>query len=253
MIARGLVGQFVEAADEVLEEQPHVVVADVVGVQVQVAELGDDEVEEVGLAHPLYLVGELEILEDAADVGGEAVDVTGEVLVNVVGVALELLEGERRVIVEPLAGRFAEELVEGFVVQPAALPLLVFAEHLFLGRREDTVEAAEDGHGQHDALILRRAVRPPQQVGNLPDEVRQFVVVGHRLESLAHDGHAFEAGKAGSRRYHAAWAPDSPGTCSRSYLLDGSSADSRFAGFRVCHRRWRPGKVQTEIGGWLKG
>ena len=126
VIACGLVGQFVEAADEVLEDQPHVVVRDVVGVQVHVAELGDDEVEDVGLAHPLDFVGELEILEDAADVGGEAVDVAGEVLVDVVGVALELLERERGVVVETLAGGLAEELVEGLVVELAALALLVF-------------------------------------------------------------------------------------------------------------------------------
>ena len=50
-----------------------------------------------------------------------------------------------------------------------------------LGRREHAVEAAQHGHGQHDALVLRRPVRPAQQVGDLPDEVREIVVVGHRL------------------------------------------------------------------------
>jgi hypothetical protein len=55
VVARGLVGQFVEAPDEVLEDEPHLLVRHRVRVQVHVAELGDDEVEDVRLAHPLDL------------------------------------------------------------------------------------------------------------------------------------------------------------------------------------------------------
>ena len=179
MIAGGLVGQFVEAADEVFEDQPHVGITDAVGMQVHVAELGDSEIEEVGLAQLLDFVGELEILEDAADVGGEAVDVAGEVLFDVIRVAFELLERQGGVIMETLTGGLAEEFVEGLVVELAALPLLVFAEDLFLGRGEDAVEPPENGHGEHDPLVLGRSVGAAQQVGDLPDEVCQFVVVGH--------------------------------------------------------------------------
>ena len=78
------------------------------GVQVHVAELGDDEVEDVRLAHPLDLVLELEEIEDVAHVLREALDVADEVLLDVVGVALQLLEVERRVVVEALAGGFVE-------------------------------------------------------------------------------------------------------------------------------------------------
>ena len=95
VVARGLVGQLVEAADEVLEDEPHLLVRHRVRVQVHVAELGDDEVEDVRLAHPLDLVLELEELEDVAHVLREALDVADEVLLDVVGVALQLLEVER--------------------------------------------------------------------------------------------------------------------------------------------------------------
>jgi hypothetical protein len=84
--------------------------------QIGVAEFGDDEIQDVRLAHFFDFTGELEKLEDAADIGGKAVDVAGEVLVNVVRVALELLERELGVIVKPLAGGFVQELVEGVVL-----------------------------------------------------------------------------------------------------------------------------------------
>ena len=65
----------------------------------------------------------------------------------------------------------------------AALAPLVLGQDLGLGRREHAVEAAQHGHGQHDALVLRRAVRAAQQVGDLPDQVREVVVVRHRVRS----------------------------------------------------------------------
>src|SRR5262245_65849059 len=72
--------------------------------QVYVTELRDDEIENVGFAHLLDLILKLEIFEDAADVGGKSLDVADQVLCDVVGIALQLLEVERRVIVEALTG-----------------------------------------------------------------------------------------------------------------------------------------------------
>ena len=122
VVAGGLVGQLVEAADEVLEDQPHLLVRHRIRVQVHVAELGDDEVEDVRLAHLLDLVLELEELEDGADVRREALDVADEVLLDVVGVALELLEVERRVIVEALAGGLVQDRCRAR--RPSSLPPL---------------------------------------------------------------------------------------------------------------------------------
>ena len=121
VVARGLVGQFVEAPDEILEDEPHLLVRHRARVQVDVAELGDDEVEDVRLAHLLDLVLELEEVEDVAYVRREALDVADEVLLDVVGVALELLEVERRVVVEALAGGLVKPLVQGLAFDLAAL------------------------------------------------------------------------------------------------------------------------------------
>jgi len=43
-------------------------------------------------------------------------------------------------------------------------------EDCLLGRREDGVHAAQDEQGQHDRAVLVLLERPPQRVGDLPDE-----------------------------------------------------------------------------------
>ena len=113
VVARGLVGQLVEAPDEVLEYEPHLLVRHRVRVQVDVAELGDDEVEDVRLAHPLDLVLELEGFEDVAHIPREAVDVADEVPLDVVGITLELFEVERGAVVEALPGGPVQPQVQG--------------------------------------------------------------------------------------------------------------------------------------------
>ncbi len=100
-------------------------------------------------------------------------------LVNVVGVALELLKRERGVIVEALTGGAVQEFVEGVIVEFAALAFFVFAQNLFFGGSQHAIEAPQDGHGQHDALVLRGTVWTAQQVGDLPDEIGNFVMIRH--------------------------------------------------------------------------
>ena len=158
MVARGLVGQFVEAPDEVLEEKSHLLVRHRVWVQVNIAELRDDEVEDVRLAHPLDLVLELEEIKDVAHIPRETLDVADEVLLDVVGVALELLEVEGGVVVKALAGGHVQPLVQGFALDLATFAPRMFGQDLGFRRGEHAVEAAQHGHRQHDALVLRRAV-----------------------------------------------------------------------------------------------
>ena len=125
VIARGLIGKFIEAADQVLEDEPHLLVGDAVWVQVDIGELRDDEIEDVRLAHLLDLGLKLKVLEDAAHVGRESVDVADQVFGNMVWVGLELLEGKSRVVVEALASRLVEQVLEGVAFNLAALSPLV--------------------------------------------------------------------------------------------------------------------------------
>ena len=184
MIARRLVGQFVEASDQVLEDESHLRVWHRVRVEVDAAELRDDEVEDVRLAHPLDLVLEIEELEDVACVLRETLDVGDEMPRDVVGIALERLEVEVGAVVEALAGGPVQVLVEGSAVESALAPLVLGGD-LGPRGREHAVEPAQHGHRQHDAFVLRRAVRTAQQVGDLPDQVREVAVVGHGLGSAA--------------------------------------------------------------------
>ena len=126
-------------------------VGDGFGMEVDGGELGNDEEEAVGFIELGDVIVEAEVFEDGADVGGETADVFEEVGGDVVGIALEAFEIELAGVVEALAGGFAEEGVGGF-----ASPLLLGIEDLLFGGIEDAVEAAEDGHGEHDFAILGR-------------------------------------------------------------------------------------------------
>ena len=68
-------------------------------------------------------------------------------------------------------------LVQGFALDLATLAPRVFGQDLGFRLGEHTVEAAQHGHGQHDALILRRTVGAAQQICNLPDQVGEVAVV----------------------------------------------------------------------------
>ena len=145
--------------------------------QIDIGELGHDEVEDVRLAHPLDLVLELEEVEDVAHVGREALDVADEVRLDVVGVALELLEVEGGVIVKALTGGLVQPLVQGFALDLATFAPRVFGKDLGLRRGEHAVEAAEHRHGQHDALVLWGPIRAAQQIRDLPNQVGEIAVV----------------------------------------------------------------------------
>jgi hypothetical protein len=123
VLAGGLVGKLGELADELLEDRAHLGVADDLGVQVDVGELLGDEVEQAGLGQLVDLGVELEALEDVAHGGREPLHVGAEVLADVVLVAHELLQVERRGVVEELAG-LAEQ--EGLGVHPGGFLRLVF-------------------------------------------------------------------------------------------------------------------------------
>ena len=83
-------------------------------------------------------------------------------------------------VVEALARGLVELRVERITFEFASLSLRVFGQDLGLGRCEHTVEPAQHRHRQHNPLILRRPVGPAQQVGDLPDQVRELVMIGHK-------------------------------------------------------------------------
>ena len=120
--------------------------------------LRDDQVQPVGLVELGDLLLEAEVLDDLAGPGGETLDVVGQVGGDVVGVALELLEGEAAGVVERHAGDAVEDRLE--VLDLAVLETPELGQHLVLGRLQHTVQPPQDRQRQHDILVLVRSYGP---------------------------------------------------------------------------------------------
>jgi hypothetical protein len=84
------------------------------------------------------------------------------------------------VVVKTLPRGLVELAIERVPFESAPLSLRVLGQDLGLGRREHTVEPAQHRHRQHNSLVLRRPVGPAQQVGDLPDQVREVIMIGHQ-------------------------------------------------------------------------
>ncbi len=95
MLPGGLVGQFGEPADQLLVEVAHLQVGDDLGVQVDVGELADHQVEQVGPVQPGDLDVEVELLDDLPSAGAEPGDVLPQVAGDLAGVVEEAAEVER--------------------------------------------------------------------------------------------------------------------------------------------------------------
>ena len=84
----------------------------------------------------------------------------------------------------------------------------MLSEHTGLSGSKYTVEPSKHGHGQHDALVLRRAVGTAQQIGDLPDQVGEVAVVRHeyahsrRLVGIKHNIGSRSSGFRASRHSH---------------------------------------------------
>jgi hypothetical protein len=167
MLAGGLVGQLGKLADQFLEDRAHLGVADHLGVQVDIGELFGDEIEQPGLGQLVDLGVKVEALEDVPHCRRECLHVGSQVLADVVLVAHQLLEVERRRVVEELAGLAQQE---GFRVQPGCLAGLLLGKDSDLGRFQHAVEAPQHGEGQNDLAILRLLVVAAQKISDRPDE-----------------------------------------------------------------------------------
>ena len=144
MLAGVLVAGFVEFADQLFKDQPHLAIADGIGVQVDIFEALHHQIKQVGFVEFLDGVVEVEALDDLPHVVAEAGDVIAQVLCQLRRVAEERIEVVTRSVVEGEAGFLAKEIVE----------IVYFASHvsqgiedILFGRRQNAVDAAQDGEG----------------------------------------------------------------------------------------------------------
>jgi hypothetical protein len=176
VLAGRLIRQFGELADELLVDVAHLEVRDPVGVQVDVAELGYDLVEQVRALQPADLSLELELRDHVPGSRVEPEDVAAEVLADVRRVVEQLGERERRGVVETVPGDLVEHAVD---VLQAALEVFVALENLCLGGLQDRVQPAKDRQREDDLAVLGLLVVPAEKVGDRPDEGDLLLEVVH--------------------------------------------------------------------------
>jgi hypothetical protein len=112
VLAGSLVGEFRKLANQLLEDGSHVRVADLVRVKVNLAKLLGDEVEQVGVGEPIDLRLQFETGEDVFDVRRKAVEIRSKVHRDVILVANDGLQVHRRSVVEGVAGRPSQIVID---------------------------------------------------------------------------------------------------------------------------------------------
>ena len=188
VLTGGLVRQLRELADQFLVEVAHLDVRHDVGVQVDVGELADDLVQQVGPSQPVDLDAEVELVDDVPGGLGEAPDVQLERVGDRVRVVQQLGEGQRRGVVELLPRHRLQDRLH--VLDPARqLPVPV--EDGLLGCFQDAVQAADHRQRQDDLAVLGLLVVATEKVCHAPDE-----------GGMVPDRFAPGAGKGGSRGLH---------------------------------------------------
>ena len=90
VVASGRIVGLIEAADQILEQQPHLNIADRFGMQIDLGKATDDQVQHIGVPHALNLGGEIEVaVKDVTHIRREAVDIGLEMLVQIICIALK--------------------------------------------------------------------------------------------------------------------------------------------------------------------
>jgi len=145
-------------------EVAHLDVADLVGVEVHLGHLREDEVQELGAVEATDLGVEVELLDDVAGVGVEGGDPGAQVAGDLAGVGQDGPQVQARGVVGLDAGHGLEDGAHGLDGES-----LDAGEDLGLGGLEDAVEAAEQDERQDDAAVFG-SVKPgsPAVVTMLP-------------------------------------------------------------------------------------
>nr|WP_245584089.1 hypothetical protein [Rubritepida flocculans] len=138
-------------------------------------ELVDEGAERIGFDQRVDLVPELELGQDVLDVRREAIEVGGEVGLQLLLARFrgEVAQREGRDVVEGLAGH----LLQGLVLVPDSVLVekRLAGENRFLLRFKYRVKPANDRHRQDDVTVLSADINVPENVvGDSPNEVRDI-------------------------------------------------------------------------------
>ena len=169
----------VELADEFLEDEAHLLVGNLVWMELRALKPIDHLVKKTRVLKPLNCVAELELLDHLSHVRGEARDVGVQVFFQRARSLLhEPLEGVSRGVVKRLP-RSLLELV--FQVVEFVLVLPVGLQYLVLRRLEHAINPPKYGERQNDILVPPPLEVVAEKVRGAPEEVDDFAVGFHSL------------------------------------------------------------------------
>lgn len=175
MLPGGFVRQFGKLADEFLEDEPHLRMADGFGMQIDVREFLGDEIQQPGLGEPVNLVVEVERFKDITHGRGKGLQIRKEIFLDVVLIPHQLFHVERGRVIEKLP-RLPQQ--ERLGIHPGLRPDVEFLQDRGLGRFEHAIQPPEDGERQNDLPILGLLVVPAEEIGDGPDK-RGKIRIGH--------------------------------------------------------------------------
>ena len=134
-----LIGEFGKAANQVFEDQPHLVVVDDAWVQINRRELLHNLVEQVGAVQLFDLHLEIVALEDIAGVLAKATDIADQICLDIGWVCQQPGEVQFGTVGEALVG-FAQQ--EGIERNLEVFARLVLFQDGWLGRVQHAIDAA---------------------------------------------------------------------------------------------------------------
>ena len=154
VFTRRFVRTFGKAPDQLLKDQPHLVAGDRRWTQVHGRHPLHHLEEQVGLGQLAHKVGKLKVFKDLAGIGRKALDIGGQVALDIGAAQLAQIHG--RAIVEGLARGaqqkfFARRSLQlGHGLEPFDL-----GQHLWLARGQHTFQPAQNCKRQDHPAILR--------------------------------------------------------------------------------------------------
>jgi hypothetical protein len=162
-----LVAHLRELPEQLFEDVAHRLVRNAVGVEVNVGEAGQDQIQQARVVEPGDLVVEAIPLDYFGRTRGEPRDVGAEVRRHVVGVVQQPREAQRADVVERLARDPGEDRID--VADRPGQPLRALRDGV-PSWLQHTVQTTQDRQGQDDLAVLVGLEVASEQVGHRPNE-----------------------------------------------------------------------------------
>ena len=157
-----------EAADQILKDVAHIHSADLLGREVTtgVAEIRDHLIKEAGLIHVLDLGIKVHAGQNIQDIIGKAVQISTEIIHNILRIGKQRPEGKGTCIIELIPGG----LLQKAVLHRQLLDLLIGIQYSLMRGKQAVMEALHHRHRKDHETVLMGLIGADQVIGHRPDE-----------------------------------------------------------------------------------